>query len=167
MSNRGEGGLGAILSVVALVAIGAFMFWLNQQSNQVDAERAAQAAAGVEAERDLSAGDILADPTAVIGRHAVIDSIRVAAGLGQAVFSLALTDSVSFPVLMASDAIQRLRMANITLYGGDVVYVAGRIYPLNDSIRGEWVRQGAVNQGMGGSIPATPSFLLADSVVVH
>jgi len=167
MSNRGEGGLGAILSVVALVAIGAFMFWLNQQSNEIDAERAAAAEAAVEAEQDLTAGDILADLAGAIGRHAVMDSIRVAAGLGQAAFSLALTDSVAFPVLMANDAIQRLRAANITLYGGDVVFVAGRIYALNDSIRGEWVAQGAVNEGMGESIPTTPSFLLADSVVVY
>jgi len=167
MSNRGEGGLGAILSVVALVAIGAFMFWLNQQSDQVDAERAAAAAAAVEGERNVTAGDILADPSGTIGRHAVMDSVRVAAGLGQAAFALALTDSVAFPVLMASDAIQRLRMANITLYGGDIVYVEGRIYPLNDSIRGEWVTQGAVDEGMRASIPTTPSFLLADSVVVY
>jgi len=167
MSNRGEGGLGAILSVVALVAIGAFMFWLNQQSDQVDAERAAAAAAAVEGERNVTAGDILADPSGTIGRHAVMDSVRVAAGLGQAAFALALTDSVAFPVLMASDAIQRLRMANITLYGGDIVYVEGRIYPLNDSIRGEWVTRGAVDEGMRASIPTTPSFLLADSVVVY
>ena len=167
MSNRGEGGLGAILSVVALVAIGAFMFWLNQQSDQVDAERAAAAAAAVEGERNVTAGDILADPSGTIGRHAVMDSVRVAAGLGQGAFALALTDSVAFPVLMASDAIQRLRMANITLYGGDIVYVEGRIYPLNDSIRGEWVTRGAVDEGMRASIPTTPSFLLADSVVVY
>lgn len=167
MSNRGEGGLGAILSVVALVAIGAFMFWLNQQSNRIDVEREAAAEAAAEAERDLSAGDILADPVGVIGRHAAMDSMRVAAGLGQAAFSLALTDSIAFPVLMASDPLQRLRALNITLYGGDVVYVAGRIYPLNDSIRAEWVSQGAVNEGMGESIPTTPSFLLADSVVVY
>lgn len=167
MSNRGEGGLGAILSVVALVAIGAFMFWLNQQSNQIDAEREAAAAAQAEAERDVSAGDLLADPTGSIGRHAVMDSVRVAAGLGQAAFSLALTDSVAFPVLMGSDAIQRLRAANITLYGGDMVFVAGRVYPLNDSIRGEWVAQGAVNEGMRGSIPSVAAFLLADSVVVY
>lgn len=167
MSNRGEGGLGAILSVVALVAIGAFMFWLNRQSNEIDAERAAAAAAAAEAERDVSAGDLLADPTGSIGRHAVMDSVRVQAGLGQAAFALALTDSIAFPVLMAGDAIQRLRAANITLYGGDIVYVEGRVYPLNDSIRGVWVTQGAVDEGMRESIPMSPSFLLADSVVVY
>lgn len=167
MSNRGEGGLGAILSVVALVAIGAFMFWLNQQSDEIDAERAAAAEAEAEAERDLSAGDLLADPTGSIGRHAVMDSVRVQAGLGQAAFALALTDSIAFPVLMASDAIQRMRAAQITLYGGDLVYVEGRIYPLNDSIRGEWVTRGAVDEGMRASIPTAPSFLLADSVVVY
>ncbi len=167
MSNKGEGSLGVVLSIVALVAIGAFMFWLNQQSNQIEAERAAaQAAAAVEVP-DVNAGDLLANPAGVVGRHAVIDSVRVATGLGQGAFALALTDSVAYPVLMGSDAIQRLRMANITIYGGDIVYVEGQVYTLNDSIRGEWVRQGAVDGNMQARIPVLPSFLLADSVRVY
>lgn len=167
MSNRGEGGLGAILSIVALAAIAAFMFWLNQQSRRIDEERAAAAAEQVEAERDLNAGDLLADPRGAVGRFTIIDSIRVATGLGQGAFALALSDDVAYPVLMGSDAIQRLRMANITIYGGDVVYVEGQIYTFNDSIRGQWVAQGAVDAAMEASIPNSPTFLLADSVVVN
>jgi hypothetical protein len=167
MSNRGEGAIGAILSVVALVAIGAFMYWLNLESQAIEDQRAADAAAAVEAERDLNAGDLLADPGGAIGRDVVIDSLPVLAGLGQGVFSLALTETTGYPVLMSGDAIQRMRMANINLYGGDVVYVRGRVYTLNDSIRSAWVIEGAVNEGMAESIPAGPSFLLADSVFVH
>ena len=167
MSNRGEGGLGAILSIVALAAIAAFMFWLNQQSRRIDEERAAQAAEEVEEARDLNAGDLLADPAAAAGRHVVIESIRVASGLGQAAFALALTDSVSYPVLMSNDPIQRLRAANITIYGGDMVYVEGQIYTLNDSIRSAWVTEGAVEATLAAMIPDSPTFLLADSVVVN
>lgn len=167
MSNRGEGAIGAILSVVALVAIGAFMYWLNQESQAIEAERAAQAAALLEAERDLNAGDLLADPGSAIGRYAVIDSIPVAAGLGQGAFSMALSETVGYPVQLSSDAIQRLRMQNVNLYGGDIVFVRGRIYTLNDSIRGVWVADGFVNEGMVEAIPAGPSFLLADSVFVY
>ena len=167
MSNRGEGAIGAILSVVALVAIGAFMYWLNQESQAIEAERAAEAAALIEAERDLNAGDLLADPGAAIGRNVVIDSIPVAAGLGQGAFSMALSETVGYPVLLSPDAIQRLRMQNVNLYGGDIVYVHGRVYTLNDSIRGAWVLEGAVNEGMAEAIPTGPSFLLADSIFVY
>jgi len=167
MSNRGEGAIGAILSVVALVAIGAFMYWLNLESQAIEAQRAEAAAAEVEADRDYNAGDLLADPGAAIGRIVTIDTIAVAAGLGAGALSIALSETVAYPVLLSPDAIQRLRMANITLYGGDRVYLDGRVYTLNDSIRAAWVSEGAVNEGMEGSIPGGPSFLLADSLIVH
>ena len=167
MSNRGEGGLGAILSVVALVSIGAFMWWLHQQSEQIEEQRAADAAAAIEQERDLGASDLLADPTAAVGRDVVIDSIPVAAGLGDGALTLRLSETTSFPVLLAPDAIQRLRIAKMTLYGGDVLFVRGTVYTLNDSIRNEWVARGAVKEGMAESIPASPSFLLADSIYVY
>ncbi len=166
MSNRGEGGLGVILSIVALAAIGAFMYWLNLQSQDIERQRVAAAAAEVEAERDLDAGDLLTNPATAVGRRAVIDSIAVAAGLGEAAFILALTETNSYPVLMTSDPIQRLRSAGLSIYGGDVVYVSGQIYTFNDSIRAVWVTQGAVDEGMADQIPLTPTFLLADSVLI-
>lgn len=166
MSNRGEGGLGVILSVVALAAIAAFMYWLNKESRDIEAERVADAQAEVEASRDISAGDLLSDPELSLGRHTVIDSIRVAAGLGEGAFTLALSETQAYPVLMESDPIQRLRTAGITIYGGDVVYVSGQIYTFNDSIMAVWVEQGAVSDGMADQIPSSPTFLLADSVIV-
>ena len=167
MSNKGEGGLGVILTIVALAAIGAFMYWLNLQSQGIEAERAAAEAAEVEAARDLAAGDLIADPQAALGRRVVIEGIRVASGLGEGAFSLALSDNVAYPVLLESDPIQRLRMANITIYGGDSIFVSGQVYTFTDSIGGTWVEAGAVQETMAGMIPASPTFLLADSVFVH
>ena len=111
--------------------------------------------------------DLLNDPGGSIGRAAVVDSIAVATGLGQGAFALALSETTSYPVLLSPDAIQRLRAANTTLYGGDLVFVRGRVYTLNDSIRGAWVNSGAVDAGMAENIPIGPSFLLADSVFVY
>ncbi|MFV1985927.1 MAG: hypothetical protein ACC682_01485 [Gemmatimonadota bacterium] len=167
MSNRGEGTIGAILSVVALVAIGAFMYWLYVESRGIEVQRAEAVAAELEADREYDAGDLLADPQAAMGRDVVIDTIRVAAGLGAGAFAMELSETVTYAVLLSPDAIQRLRMANITLYGGDRVFVSGRIYTLNDSIRGVWVTEGAVDAGMAESIPRGPTFLLADSLLVH
>lgn len=162
MRSKGEGGIGILLSIVALVAIGLFLFWLYRESSQLETTSVEP----VE-EVALTAGDILADPSAAIGRQASLDSIPVAIYLGQAAFALSLSESVSYPVLMSSDAIQRIRASGVSVFGGDVVYVRGQIYTMNDSIASEWIRQGAVDQAMAGSLPATVSFLLADSVVVY
>lgn len=161
MTSKGEGGIGTLLSIVALVAIGVFLVWLYRESSQIET-----VAEPVE-EVVLAAGDILADPAAAIGNRASLDSIPVATGLGQAAFALSLSESTPYPVLMSSDAIQRLRATGVSVFGGDVVYVEGQIYTMNDSIASEWIRQGAVDQAMAASLPATVSFLLADSVVIY
>lgn len=167
MSNRGEGALGVILTIVALGAIGGFLYWLNLQSQGIEAERAEAEAAEMEAARDLAAGDLIANPQGAAGRRVVIQGIRVASGLGDGAFTLALSDSLAYPVLMESDPIQRLRIANITIYGGDSVFVSGQVYTFTDSIGTTWVEAGAVREEMGGNIPSSPTFLLADSVFVH
>jgi hypothetical protein len=167
MSNRGEGGLGVILGIVAIAAIAAFMYWLNLQSQGIAAARIAAEEAEVEAARDLNAGDLLNDPRGAVGRRVVIEGIRVASGLGEGALLLALTDSLAYPVLLEPDPIQRLRMANVTIYGGDSVFVSGAVYTFNDSIGATWVTAGAVREDMAGMIPTSPTFLLADSVSVH
>lgn len=161
MTSNGEGGIGTLLSFVALVAIGVFLVWLYRESSQIET-----AVEPVE-EVVLAAGDILADPAAAIGSRASLDSIPVATGLGQGAFALSLSESTPYPVLMSPDVIQRLRAVGIRVFGGDTIFVSGHVYTMNDSIASEWIKQGAVDQEMGGSLPATVSFLLADSVVVY
>ena len=167
MSNKGEGGLGVILSIVALAAIGGFMYWLNLQSRDIEEARAEAEAAAIEAARDLDASDLLADPQAAVNRRVVIEGIRVATGLGEGAFALDLAPGIAYPVLLAPDPIQILRMSEVTIYGGDSVAVSGQVYTFNDSIAGVWVESGAVQEGMGELIPSSPTFLLADSVHVH
>jgi hypothetical protein len=163
MTSKGEGGIGTLLSIVALVAIGVFLFWLYQESGQIESTADDQAIEQVA----LDAGDILANPAAAVGRRASIDSISVATGLGQGAFALNLSETFAYPVLMSADAIQRLRGTGVSVFGGDMVYVEGQVYTLNDSIASAWIQEGAVDQAMAGSLPATVSFLLADSVVVY
>ncbi len=69
----------------------------------------------------------------------------------------------AYPVLLSPDLIA----GNTQVYGGDVVRLHGRVYSLNDSIRGQWVEAGAVNEAAAGNIPAMASFLLADSLEVQ
>ena len=167
MSNRGEGGLGIILTIVALAAIGGFMYWLNLQSREIEAIRAEEDAAALEAARDLDASDLLQDPTGALNRRVVVPSVLVATGLGEGAFAIQLASDVAFPVLLEPDPIQILRMTETTIYGGDRVFVSGQVYTFNDSIAGVWVESGAVMETMSEMIPVSPTFLLADSVYVH
>ena len=167
MSNRGEGGLGVILSIVALAAIGGFMYWLSLQSRDIEEARAQAEAEAVELARDLDATDLLANPQGAVNRQVMIEGIRVATGLGEGAFALELAPGVAYPVLLQPDPIQILRMSEVTIYGGDSVLVRGQVFTFNDSIAGAWVESGAVQEGMGELIPSSPTFLLADSVHVH
>jgi hypothetical protein len=162
MTSKGGAGIGVLLSVIAIVAVGVFMFWLNQRVAELPDPDAA-----VVEEAPLTAADVLAGSGPIIGRRAQFDSIPVAMGLGRAVFSVALDDSTAYPVLLNADWVARLQARETRMYGGDRVSVLGQIFSLNDSIRVEWVNQGAVDQGMVVSLPRTSSFLLADSVEVH
>jgi hypothetical protein len=164
MTSRGATSLGTVLTVVAVVAVIAFMFWLYRESAELPV---VDALADVEPTGiTVTAADLLADPTGAIGSEVAIDSIGVVMGLGEAVFSLALDETTSYPVLLAPDMLQRFRMQQMRLYGGDAVSVYGRVFTLNDSIRVEWVNQGAVDRAMLTNLPRTSSFILADSVEV-
>ncbi len=162
MTNKGEGGVGTLLSIVALIAIGVFMWWLYQESTSIET-----VTPGDVEETPLTLAEIAANPAAAVGRHATLDSASVAIGLGQGAFTLRFDSATAYPVLLSPDAIQRLRMQNITVFGGDVVYVDGQIYTFNDSIAGAWVTQQAVEASMVANIPSMPSFLLADTVFVY
>ncbi len=162
MTNKGEGGVGTLLSIVALVAIGIFMWWLYQESRSIET-----VTAGDVEETPLTLAEIAANPAAAVGHHATLDSAVVAIGLGEGAFTLRIDSLRVYPVLLSSDAIQRQRMLNITVFGGDRVYVDGQIYTFNDSIAGAWVSQRAVEQSMAANIPTMPSFLLADTVFVY
>lgn len=165
MTSKGGTGVGALLAILAIVAVGAFMFWLNRQAaNLEEPEDVAVTdqpeAVAVEDLKGISG-------QAVVGRRAEFDSMRVAVGLGQATFAVALDDTTAYPILLNRDWIQRFQAMETRLYGGDMVAVHGQIFSLNDSIRAEWVNQGAVERGMAAEVPRTSTFILADSVVVY
>ncbi|MCE2422921.1 MAG: hypothetical protein J4G03_06390 [Gemmatimonadetes bacterium] len=167
MSNRGESHLGTMLGVVAVVALAGFMYWMYGRTKNIEADRAAEAAAAIEAERVLEVGDLLADPLGSVGREVQIDSIAIGTRLGEGAFTIALTPEVGYPVAMAPDPIQLLRMTETNLYGGDQVYVRGRVYVFTDSIARNWVEEGIIDEAMLEMVPSSVSFLFADSVTVR
>ena len=164
MSNKGATALSTILGIGALVLTVGFLFWLYQRSQSLEDEVQPVMEDTVgETETPATLSDLQADPAAVVGQTAALDSATVASSLGRGVFSIELDTANAYPVLLSNRLMQR----NQQLYGGDLVSLHGRIFTLNDSIRGAWLESGAVDSASVRDLPSTPSFLLADSLRIY
>ncbi len=160
-ASSGFRGTTSLLLLVAVAATGGFLYWVYQQAQ--DTESSLQPTLQDSASGPVTAEVLATDPTSAVGRTGMLDSIEVDQTLGRGVFTIAVNDSVSMPILLGTELIQR----GATVYGGDRVTVGGRFYTLNDSIRTEWVSRGAVDTASAGDIPVAPTFMLADSLDIH
>ncbi len=161
MTQKGSTGLSTVLIIFAVALVGGFLLWLYRSSAALEETTPVMLEADVGEVVDLVL--LSQDPSASVGRVADIDSVAVVQTLGRGVFLVGLTsanEASPFPVLLSPDLIAR----NTQVYGGDVVWLYGHIYSLNDSIRSQWVELGAVNEADAEAIPQGTSFLLADSL---
>ena len=164
MTQRGSTGLSTVLIIIAVAMVGGFLLWLYRTSQSLEEE-----VAPVMVEESLDLLALSRDPETSVGKVAVIGEVAVLQTLGRGVFLVQLAsveaegEGSAYPVLMSPDLIA----GNTQVYGGDVVSLHGRVYSLNDSIRGQWVSAGAVNEAAAGNIPGIMSFLLADSLEVQ
>ena len=160
----GRSGGTLILALIAIAGIGAFFYWLDQESAALDTVVAPvmeeeEAPAAV----DLNTAAMAADLEAAIGQQGWLRFVRVDQRLGRAAFSIGLDAENSLPVLLSPDLIRR----GTEVYANDQVNLHGKLFVLNDSIKGEWVSQDAVDAGNAGSIPDAPGFFLADSLSMN
>ncbi len=153
-----------ILALVAVASIAAFFYWLDRESAALDTvvapvleEETVQEAV------DLNTAAMAADLAGSIGEQGWLRFVTVNERLGRAAFSIGLDAENSLPVLLSPDLIRR----GTEVYANDRVSMHGRLFVLNDSIRGEWVSQEAVDAGNAGAIPDAPGFFLADSLSVN
>jgi hypothetical protein len=160
----GRSGGTLILALVAIVGIAAFFYWLDRESAALDTvvapvleEEAAEEAA------DLNTAAMAADLAGSIGDQGWLRFVTVNERLGRAAFSIGLDAESSLPVLLSPDLIRR----GTEVYANDRVSMHGKLFVLNDSIKGEWVNQEAVDAGNAGAIPDAPGFFLADSLSVN
>lgn len=159
MGRSGFAGTSSLLLLLALAAVGGFLFWLYSQAQSLDEDVQPVMDDTTEATAP-TLESLAADPSSAIGQETVLDTVVVADRLGRAVFSLRLDDTLTYPVLLEAAMIQR----GVTIYGGDRITVGGQFYPLSDSIRDEWLARGAVDSASADGVPDVGSFLLADSV---
>ena len=165
MTQKGSTGLSTVLIIISVAMVGGFLLWLYRTSQSLEDE--VSPVMVEEGSLDLLA--LSQDPAMSVGKVADIGEVAVLQSLGRGVFLVQLAsveaegEGTAYPVLLSPDLIA----GNTQVYGGDVVSLHGRIYSLNDSIRGQWVEAGAVNEAAAGSIPGLTSFLLADSLEVQ
>jgi hypothetical protein len=161
MNSRGTSPL---LAVLAVLLVAGLLYWLNLESQKVDDE--VQAVTDDEAAGELVdfiPAQLAAAPESVVGEEGALRDIGVSQGLGRGVITVDLDGENQYPVLLDSDIIA----AGATPRSGDRVTLYGRVYVLNDSIRGAWVERAAVDEGSADAIPLTSSFLLADSLTFN
>lgn len=164
MDGRGATGITAVLGIVAVALTAGFLGWLyyRAQTYEPPVPVVMEDTAGAGAE-PVGLAELAADPAAVAGRRAALDTVPVANRLGRGVFTLRL-NGVEYPVELSRDLLMR---EDLQIYGGDRVAIRGRFFPLNEDRRTDWVEQGAVDEANRGGIPRTATFLLADSLGIH
>ncbi|MFQ5528879.1 MAG: hypothetical protein ACE5FP_00885 [Gemmatimonadota bacterium] len=157
----GSRGASLWLTVVSVLLVVGFLYWLNLQARSIESEVPVVTENGAPVDLvDFIPAQLAAEPGSVVGQNGVLRDISVATRLGRGVIAVDLDGSNSYPILLAPDLIQRGTM----ILPGDRVTAYGRAYTLNDSIRSVWVGQSAVDAEYENAIPATTSFVLADSI---
>ena len=160
----GSRGGSAWLTILAVLVVSGFLYWLMIQARAIESEVPVVTEESADgAVLEFIPAQLAAEPGSVVGQTGVLTDLGVAARLGRGAIAVDLDGTNSYPVLLAPDLIQR----NTMILPGDRVTAYGRAYTLNDSIRSEWVNQEAVDPENADAIPATTSFVLADSVTFN
>lgn len=161
MNSRGASPL---LVVLAILLVAGLLYWLNLQSRNVDDGVQAVTAEDEAGElADFIPAQLAEAPESVVGERGALRDIGVSQGLGRGVITVDLDGENQYPVLLDPDIIA----AGATPRSGERVTLYGRVYALNDSIRGAWVESDAVDAGNARRIPETSSFMLADSLTFN
>jgi hypothetical protein len=152
-----------LLAILAVLAVAGFLYWLNLQAQAADRGVEVVTEGDTGEAPDIIPAQLVDAPGSLVGTAGVLRDIAVKETLGRGVVTVDLDGTNAYPVLLGSDMIAR----NTQLANGQRVTLYGRVYTLNDSIRSAWVAGQAVEQGRESAIPATTSFVLADSVTYN
>jgi len=160
MARTGWGGGTAGLLALTVVVVLGFLFWLNSAAQNLETTVAAELGSEEAVTRVFTVAELRDAPGSVIGQVGRLEAALVERRLGRGALALQLDSASTYPVFLSNDLIAR----GTEVYGQDRVDLFGHFFTLNDSIRAEWVSQQAVDAANASAIPATPSFLLADSL---
>ena len=161
---RDSRGASPLLVVVAVLLTVGFLYWMYLQSEATSEGVEPVTEEGESGELvDFVPAQLQESPQSLFGQEGVVRNVGVEQSLGRGVVAVDLDGAGSYPILLSPDIIAR----GTQPAGGDRITVYGRVYALNDSIRGAWVESGAVERDNRSGIPGTQSFVLADSLTFN
>ena len=165
-SRRGAANLGMPLMIVAFLAIGGFLYWLNLQAQADAASRAVVEEVPEETSPLMgtlvSGQDLQTDPSPFEGVTVQVQGMTVASGMGSQAFWLELPNKNPFLVYM-SDAVTA---EGITVTPGQVVSVSGVIHAMGDSVLNAWSAAGGIGEGDRLAAEFATHFLEAQQIQV-
>ncbi|HEU5208353.1 MAG TPA: hypothetical protein VFU06_02990 [Longimicrobiales bacterium] len=165
MANEREGsGIPSwVLGIVAVLGVAGFLFWLSSAAQPAEmvaitegGDTTAAAPTGMTGEV-VTLQQIAAGTDTLQGRDLVLESVEVAAAMGQQAFWVDLPNQQPFLIKMSS-------AAAMPVQSGDVVDVAGRIQAMSDSVIADWKASGAITENQEAEALFAQSFLEARTV---
>lgn len=166
-SRRGAANLGMPLMIVAFLAIGGFLYWLNLQAQADAASRAViedvPEEAGPMAGTVVPGADLQTDPSPYEGMTIKVEGLSVAGGMGTRAFWLELPNKNPFLVYM-SDAVVA---EGVAVNSGQTVNVSGMIHAMSDSVLNAWSASGGIGEGDRLAAEFATHFLEAQQIQVR
>jgi hypothetical protein len=150
-SRSGAANLGMPLMIVAFLVMIGFLFWLNLQARDYEAEQQAaiqERMAADSAENDLGALTISAtaiqmDASPYEGQVVKLEGLPVASGLGQQGFWLEMPNKNPFLVSMT----EAVKAEGVAVSPGQNATVVGTVLPMSDSVLNAWSTAGSIGEG--------------------
>jgi hypothetical protein len=148
-SRRGAVDMGMPLMLLAFVAIGGFMFWLNGQATAEREMRLVEEAAAAEEEgrtagiQTVAPADIQMDATPFEGQEIRVSGVEVASLLGTQGFWLEMPNGNPFLVSLTPE----VTAAGTTVEPGRMATVVGTVVLMTDSILTVWTEGGSIAEG--------------------
>lgn len=151
-SRRGAANLGMPLMIVAFLAMIGFMYWLNLQAQEQEAEKAAavaekQAADSVDNDDmgaiTIPASDIQMDASPFEGQMVRVQDVPVTSELGKQGFWLEMPNKNPFLVSLS----EAVKAEGAQPQPGQNVTVIGTVLPMNDSVLTAWTNAGSIAEG--------------------
>jgi len=166
-SRSGVADLGMPLMVVAFLAIGGFMYWLN---GQAEAERAlalvedtvSEPTTGMDGARVVDPVTIQLDASGVEGELITLEALEVQGMLGTQGFWIGMPNGNPFLVSMSEDVMAE----GLSLSQGSGATVSGVVYAIGDSVLNAWTAAGTIGDGERLQAEFATHFMEAQDVEV-
>ena len=165
-SRRGAANLGMPLMIVAFIAIGGFLYWLNIQAK---AEMAAdlveevpeEVGADVSGGTLVTGGDIQMNPATYEGQTVRVEGLSVASSLGTQGFWLELPNGNPFLISMS----EAVKAEGLAVVAGQSAVVVGMLHAMSDSVLNAWSTTGGISEGDRLAAEFATHFIESSAVV--